>query len=387
MDNTRNIENFLMSITETKEYKDVEYIIFSIRKYYLNYLTLLRTKHFPIPQYLIPLVSIVSKRFSISGIPVSEMIEYMVNNDINNWVYYYVNVFLFPTLGKNNQEDDIIRNRGDFFWLILTSYILDLFRDKRTDIQKIIEGEKLIHRTNQYGLSIVNGVIFERDYFIYENKAYLYNILTNTSVIDFADTMPGFARIISENKCSGNILLRLDERLALPLEQAISYSTLNCEKFYGPQFHFNDTNFSNAKTVIIHIDEQTSNKLLMVVKKDFDQNRNEHFLHIEIETLPYVDRNKNTTNCITTFLHGMYYPQGDFFTHIDYASNQYNFCDYIKKYSEEDINVPPTYYTSKKLHYKIWCIENGEYTREVWYKLMMASLNKEYQNLLNEILK
>ena len=45
------------------------------------------------------------------------------------------------------------------------------------------------------------------------------------------------------------------------------------------------------------------------------------------------------------------------------------------------------HYTSyRDLHYKIWCIENGQFSRETWYKLMMVSLPRIYQNLLNEIL-
>jgi len=45
-------------------------------------------------------------------------------------------------------------------------------------------------------------------------------------VIEFADSLPGFARIITEQIDTGDVLLRLDERLALPVNQAISYSTL-----------------------------------------------------------------------------------------------------------------------------------------------------------------
>ena len=74
-------------------------------------------------------------------------------------------------------------------------------------------------------------MVFHNDYFVFENKAYLYNILTNIIPVSFGDVMPGFARVISEQREVGNILLRLDDRLALPEEQAISYSTLNFEKY------------------------------------------------------------------------------------------------------------------------------------------------------------
>lgn len=82
----------------------------------------------------------------------------------------------------------------------------------------------------------------------------------------------------------------------------------------------------------------------------------------------------------------MYYPDKDVFTHIDFTKNQYNYSDYEKKYWDADPNVPIDFHTKKGLHYKIWCIENGEYSREIWYKLMVVSLKSEYRSLLDEIL-
>lgn len=174
------------------------------------------------------------------------------------------------------------------------------------------------------GLSVVNGVVFHNDYFVFENKAYLYNILTNIIPVSFGDVMPGFARVISEQREVGNILLRLDDRLALPEEQAISYSTLNFEKYRGPQFHFKDTLLKTSKTISVHFNGKTMDKLLMVVKQKFDEKENKSFWHIELETLPYRNRESKGKYCITTFLHGMYYPDEDIFTHIDYTKNQYD---------------------------------------------------------------
>ena len=234
---------------------------------------------------------------------------------------------------------------------------------------------------------VVDGVEFKRDYFVFEGKAYLYSILTNTNTMRFGDTMPAFARIITEQVKDGNILLRLDERLALPINQAISYSTLNFEKYRGPQFHFKDSILKNPKTITIHIDENTADKLLLVVKRKVDNNSKKDFWHIELETLPYRDTTSKGKYCITTFLHGMYYPEDDCFTHIDCTKNQYEMSEYIKKYSECEPDIPVDLHTkSNELHYKIWCIENGRYTREVWYNLMTASLNEKYRTLLDEIL-
>ena len=382
---SEKIEEFLVSITETDEYKDIEYLIFSIRKRYLNYLSSYRTKQFEIPGYLKPLVDVVIEKFNNSGILTDEMLKYMLHNDINGWIRYYVTAFINPA--RQRQTSESIESLDKLFALILTGYILDTFGEHRIDIQKIISNEKLIYETNQYGLSIVNGVEFKRDYFVYDGKAYLYNILTNTKVINFADTMPGFAKIITEKVKSGDILLRLDERLALPINQAISYSTLDFERFYGPQFHFKDSVLEKQKTITVHINEQSLDKLLMVIKKDYNQERNEQFWHIEIEKLPYKEEKTSKTYCKTTFLHGIYFPENDYFTHIDCAINQYPIEDYLKKYSEENDNIMIDLHTKKELHYKLWGIENGKYSREVWYELMLASLEKEYQILLDEILE
>lgn len=279
-----------------------------------------------------------------------------------------------------------IQVEAEFLFLIISGFILDTFGKKYIDINDMLLGEQFAYETNQYGLTPVPGVEFRADSFIFDGKAYLYNLLTNKSKIGFFDGMPGFAKIITENVDSGDILLRLDERLAVPADQIISYSTLNFEKFRGPQFHFADTDFTKAKTIIVHIDSKTCDKLLMVIKKDYDDTRKKAFLHIEIETLPYCPTGEANSPCITTFLHGMYYPEDDVFTHIDYTKNQYIYSDYEQKYADANPEIPIDFYAEKKLHYKIWCIENGTYSREIWYKLMVASLPKKYHILLDEIL-
>ena len=84
----------------------------------------------------------------------------------------------------------------------------------------------------------------------------------------------------------------------------------------------------------------------------------------------------------------MYYPDEDIFTHIDYTKNQYDIDTYLNKYSDCNEDMPiDTYTSSNELHYKIWCIEGGKYSREMWYRLMVVSLNQEYVELLDEILE
>lgn len=383
--NHQTIDEFLLDITETAEYKRIEYLIFSIRMNYLHYMDISRIVKFEIPKYLENLIGIVIDKFNESGISTVDMLQYMLDNDINNWIHYYAYTFIIPV--EKGEENEAVNDLSELYAFVLTGYILDTFREKRIDIKNLVEGQVLAHKTNQYDLTVVDGIEFKRDYFVFEGKAYLYSILTNTNTMRFGDTMPAFARIITEQVKDGNILLRLDERLALPINQAISYSTLNFEKYRGPQFHFKDSILKNPKTITIHIDENTADKLLLVVKKKVDNNSKKDFWHIELETLPYRDTASKGKYCITTFLHGMYYPEDDCFTHIDCTKNQYEMSEYIKKYSECEPDIPVDLHTkSNELHYKIWCIENGRYTREVWYNLMTASLNEKYRTLLDEIL-
>lgn len=383
--NHQTIDEFLLDITETAEYKSIKYLIFSIRMNYLHYMAISRIVKFEIPKYLENLIGIVIDKFNESGISTVDMLQYMLDNDINNWIHYYAYTFIIPV--AKGEENEAVNDLSELYAFVLTGYILDTFREKRIDIKNLIEGQVLSHKTNQYDLTVVDGVEFKRDYFVFEGIAYLYNILTNTNTMQFGDTMPAFARIITEQVKDGNILLRLDERLALPINQAISYSTLNFEKYRGPQFHFKDSILKNPKTITIHIDENTADKLLLVIKKKVDNNSKKDFWHIELETLPYRDTASKGKYCITTFLHGMYYPEDDCFAHIDCTKNQYEMSEYIKKYSECEPDIPVDLHTkSNELHYKIWCIENGRYTREVWYNLMTASLNEKYRTLLDEIL-
>ena len=360
MDNVlqNKIDNFINKVVETEEFKKIEYLIFSIRKQYLSYMNTFRLNEFKIPGYLVPLTNKVMELFDESHINIVDMLCYMsLHNDENNWVSYYVKTFIYPMAKEK-------KNVSNLCALVTTGWILDSFGIEQLDIYKVVEDEQLVHKTNQYGLSVVNGVEFYNDYFVFEDKAYLYCRFTNTNTIKFGDSMPGFARIITEQVKEGNILLRLDERLALPKEQAISYSTFNFVKYRGPQFHFKDSTLKVAKNIIVHIDEKTSNKLLLVIKKRVDDKENKPFWHIEIETLPYVDPSTKEKYCITTFLHGMYFPDEDVFTHIDYTKNQYEMQIYLKKYADcEEIPVD-TYTQESKLHYKIWCIEEGHYSKK-----------------------
>lgn len=394
MDDFNGIENFLLEILEYKEFSDIRYIFYNIRKSAVEYVATNRfTETFEFVSFI---QDHIKNEIITKNISPENLLMYMIHNDSNGWCMHFIltrfkkkNNISFEQYNASYFSKDIVKNIDidyNYLSLLTICFTIDHCLSRVIDVEYMIENEKIIYEHNSYNLTKINGAIFLNDGLIFDDKYYLYNILTNTTPLVFLDNMPSFARLINDNVNSGDILYRLDERLSFPKDEIISYSSLNFEKFHGPDFNFNNINLKDKKTIIVHIDDKTMDKLLMVIKKNYDIN-NEQFLHIEIETLPYIDQNNYHFNhVITTFLHGMYYSNKDKFTHIDYTKNQYNLIDYIKKYSESNNDIPIDYYTTKELHYKIWCIENSEYNKELWYKLMISSLPKKYQILLNEML-
>ena len=380
------IDDLILDITESNEFKKIQYLIATIRTPYLMFLSSYRLDKFVAPSFIKPLINYIDIALEKQDISLEEVYRYMFKDGIKgingNMMYCYF--IINPKLDASKTIDC----SKEVFIHVFAGFILDFYNyPKKLDINEIISKEEFQYSTNSYKLTTVNDVEFKSDYFIYDGKAYLYNLFTRTAQIQAVDEMPGFARIITDYVKNGDILLRLDERLALPKEQAITYSSINFERFRGPQLDFNNIDFADIKTITVHY-TPAFDKLLMVIKKDYDQKNNKEFLHIELETLPHIDEKCSVTNIITTFLHGMYYIEDDYFTHIDYANNQYSLDVYRKKYSDCNSQIPIDQYTeTKQLHYKSWCIEGGTYSKEIWYKLMLASLNKKYQTLLAEMLK
>lgn len=380
--NTKNsVENFFVDVCMTEEYHQIEYLVMTIRCNMLFFLSKQRsakTNDFVIPQFLLLFAKRIEHDSKIKAISKSILLSYIDEYDSSGWILCFSDYF------KENNE--IIPQKSDLFFSVVAAYVLDTFIDSTVDINKILGYEKFIYETNSYNLSKVPNVKFHKDSFTFDGKAYLYNLLTNTTPLDSTDEMPGFARIITENVHDGDVLLRVDERLALPESQMIRYSRVTAEKFRGPCFNFNNKIFLPQKEITVHYNPESMNKLLFVVKKDQSSINNKLFYHIEIETLPFNLCKSSLCPCITTFLHGMYYPDSQSFTHIDFTKNQYVFSDYCKKYNDTSGELPIDHHTLRNHHYKIWCIENGTYSLKVWYKLVMTSLPEEYGKLLNEIL-
>lgn len=389
-------ELFLLEMSESEECKKIEYKCLSIRMPIGLYYSMKQERGI-IEPFMIPFRNYIIEKISEQSINVNELLKYMIENDKSN-----SSLFLASTLFKPKDrlsflefmsiiaDSKIITPFVDsvdmnILALITVSFIFDNLTENKIDINEIVGKEEFYYPINQYGLTNVNGAVFKKDGLIFDGKGYYYNILTNTTMLSPYDKMVGFAKIINDETKNCDILYRLDERLSVSECEYHDYTGVPFAKFRGPQFDFRKDNLDGKKTIIVHIDEKTADKLLMVIKQKENQNTNEEFWHIEIETLPYRDTTDGYV--ITTFLHGMYYPQRDIFTHIDYTKNQYNGDVYLQKYNDCNNGIPVDQYTeSRDLHYKIWCIENGEFSKETWYKLMIISLSERYQVLLNEML-
>lgn len=397
-----DIEEFLLDIVECDLCASIYYKRLSIQKPLGAIYAGSRNPQYILP-FMIPLRDYIRDKIINDSIDVDELYRYIWKNEKLNYVHFAACV-RFQRQEKYKAVDSLLFfnlfeagcKLTDFFVvdldvlaIMVECYVLDELITLKIDIEDIIQKEQFAYPTNDYKLTRIDDAIFLPDGLIFDGKFYLYNLFTPKKIVRFGDRQPGFITIIKEDNCQGHILYRIDEQLAFPEAEAITYSTLNFDKFFGPDFRFDESVLLSAKTLIVHYDPKTQNKILMVIKKDVDHDRNDQpFWHIEIETLPYAE-NGHSQNIITTFIHGKYYPEARKFTHVDYIKNCYPRADYLKKYvgcKDGMGGLPVDFYAAKELHYKIWCIEDGEYSVETWYKLVMISLESTYQELVKEIL-
>lgn len=259
----------------------------------------------------------------------------------------------------------------------------------KLDFRLICPREKFVYEITDYKLTKVKGIEFCPEGFIFDNKYYLYNIYINRKKIEYFDRMPGVFKLLSDNipLDKADFYLRLDERLSVPLSEANISDRLLSEKFRGPQFNFNNTKLEKIKNIVVHGDIETFDKLLMVIKKDFDQDLNEEFWHIELEELPCMEDKLRDIVCVT-FIHAKYYPNQKVFKHMDFIKNQYQYTDYCQKFHDmTDSEIRIDFYTTKECHYKIWCVENIDISEETWYKVASVSLGPIYKKLFDEIME
>lgn len=314
-----DIEEFLLEMADSDECRRINYKRLAIRKYIGVYYA---QKPVPgkIDSFMIPFRDYVKCKIEEYGIDIDVLAKYMISTDESNCALFAFTTRFKPKKGITSYQyyDAIARYQiispyvcsvdMDVVALIVVSYVFDNLTSRKIDISEIVNHEVFSYEVNQYGLSNINGASFRKDGLIYDGKGYYYNVYTNKSLLSAMDSMPAFARIITDAEGDFDILYRLDERLSMPESEYRDYTVDQFENFYGPQFKFDGSTLKAPKTIIVHINPKNMAKLLMVIKKDFDQIISEPFWHIEIETLPYPKDDYEGTYT-TTFLHGMYYPE------------------------------------------------------------------------------
>ena len=54
------------------------------------------------------------------------MLQYMLNNDINNWIHYYAYTFIIPV--AKGEENEAVNDLSELYAFVLTGYIFILRR-------------------------------------------------------------------------------------------------------------------------------------------------------------------------------------------------------------------------------------------------------------------
>lgn len=355
-----------------------------------------------IPYYLHEICEAVDYILDQRDITDEEVLLYLANNNKDSSYFFVCRNLICTNSGIELSESDIcdilsLKTRlpqevvidRERICCAVAMYALDSNRFNKWDFRVICPKERFKYEITDYKLSRVKGIEFYQDGFIYDQKYYLYNIFINRKRLEYFDKMPAIFKILSSNiqLDKADFYMRLDDRLSIPRANANISHRLEFEKFRGLKFNFNNTKLENVKNIVVQGNPETLDKLLMVIKKDYDYELNEEFWHIELEELPNV-YNKSMDMVIVTFIHAKYYPSKKVFRHIDYIKNQYKYEDYCKKHldrSNGDIQID--FYTTKECHYKIWCVENIDINEETWYEISYLLLGSAYRKLFDEIME
>lgn len=389
-------EQFINTLLESVEFKSIEYKCLSIKKNMLFGIYYSADSNQKIDKWMEPFFDLILKKIESEKIDFNKLLCYIWEESkkykIDAEMYIFKIIILDQknkieekSLLGNSTKNSNLTNVKDVAYITFI-FILECYSTKNDSLEWILKNEKFIYETNSYHLSKVNGAVFKKDGLIFDEKGYYYNPFILKKYINPIDDVPGFAKIITDEVKKCDIYYRLDENLSIPREYYHDYTGVSFAKYRGPNLNFKKESLNGIKTITVHIDEKTLNKLLLIIKVSKNQEINEEFWHIEVETLPKCTENKK--EIFTTFIHGIFYPARNIFTHIDLAQNKYEPDIYCKKYNDSDKNIKIDEHTrNKEEHYKLWCIENGEFSIITWKKLVTISIPEEYEELFNEIVE
>lgn len=263
-------------------------------------------------------------------------------------------------------------------------YLLDCNNVEIFGLQEIESHEKLNYEHNKYGLSNISNANFKRQGFIFDEKYFLYNIFFDTSIITPLSDVPSTVQIIFLEISEPKFEMRLDNNLAVPVSKMVSTATIDSQVFRGIKLNLENVNkLVNKKEIIIHYCPETMNKLILIVKEDYESGN--PFYHIEVEELWNPD--SVTDDFVTTnFIHAKYYPTTESFNHIDFSVNQYKRNIYYDKYTDSPNNTGISIDKYCDIHYKVWCVEADFISIDTWSKLVAITLDEPFRELYFEMI-
>lgn len=253
------------------------------------------------------------------------------------------------------------------------------------DVDEILSHEYLELPHDKYGLTDVTNAEFLRQGFKLNDKYYLYNIFLDTSIGSINPKAPNTIEIMQRIKPPVRILTRCDNNLAVPYSQMVGTATWDAQKYRGITLNFENISeqLRRGKETIIHYDPKTNHRILLYIKKAFENGT--ELYHLNVEQIWNPDIFVGTEPIImTNYIHGTYYPSLEKFEHIDFSVNQYTRDIFELKYrdAEQQTGISIGEYADE--HYKIWCVKGDNLSTEVWAELVCATLDEPFRNIFLE---
>lgn len=406
----KDLMYFIDRIVETDEFWQLNYYMRSMKKaphggieyvYMPNFFM----KHRPtgiwhlyahyeneIPEFAVKMVNKAISIWDECDVELQELLEMCFNGD-----FWYAGFQLLKQKEGTHYDATIlwtvINNHlqfADYFELynldeILCAFVFYLIEEKMVQISSISEiksHEKLKAGHNKYGLSCVTDAKFLRQGFVLEDEYYLYTLFLDNSIgSSFSETPLTIEifNLIPDIK----IYMRCDELLMVPENRLLSTATADFQNFRGIKLLFeNIEDLVQGREIIVHYNPDTLNKLLLVVRKD--EENNVPFYHVMIEELWNPEKVKDDI-ATTTYIHAKYLPNKKTFIHIDFSINQYSIEKYVLKYNDTTNDKHISIDEEADDHYKIWCIEGDNIDSRMWSVLVSATLDMPFRELFLEM--
>lgn len=268
---------------------------------------------------------------------------------------------------------------------LYTSYLVSTNIKPIRNLHQLVSREVFKEEVNKYGLSLVENVEYKLQGFVHKEQYYLYNYFVQSERLEFMDYCPATFKLFHEEFKMHKVYLRLDSNLSVPKSEMFVTASYDFAHYRGISLKLDNIGELMKKEIIVHYNLENMDKLLVIIKPDFDEKLSKLFYHIEIEQLHNPD-NVISDNMFVRFIHSKYYPDLECFNHLDFSVNQYDYYVYYNKYQDYTTETDTFIDTYGDVHYKVWCVEGESISFEQWYKLVYVTLEGQFRDLLDEVL-